>query len=141
MSETISHSGVVESISGNSVRVRILQTSACAACKVASHCNASEAKVKVVDVDCTDAHRYKQGQTVVVTASRAVANKALLVGFGLPLMVLMGTLVCLLALGYDEGTAALAALAMLVPYYSVVWLLRRRIGRSVAFAIEPGTAL
>lgn len=140
MSDTISHSGVVESISGNSVRVRILQASACAACKVASHCNASEAKVKTVNVDCSDAHRYKLGQAVVVTASKAVANKALLIGFGLPLVVLVCTLVSLLALGYDEGTAALTALAMLAPYYGVVWLLRRRIGRNVAFAIEPVAA-
>ena len=50
MSQKISHSGVVESILDGCVKVRIIQTSACAACKVASHCNAAESKVKIVDI-------------------------------------------------------------------------------------------
>ena len=50
MSAKISHSGIVASISKGCVQVRILQTSACAACKVAGHCNASESKEKIVDV-------------------------------------------------------------------------------------------
>ena len=38
MSTKISHSGVIERIEPDKVQVRIVQTSACAACKVASYC-------------------------------------------------------------------------------------------------------
>ena len=50
MSNKIKHSGVVDGVDGTTVRVRILQSSACSACKVASHCNASETKEKLVEV-------------------------------------------------------------------------------------------
>ena len=136
MSEKIKHSGVVEEVTEGRVVVRILQTSACAACKVAGHCNASEAKEKLVDVRCADASAYKTGQSVVVSTSRDVANRALLLGFGLPFVVLVGVLFAVLRLTGDEGLAALSGLGALVPYYLLLWLLRDRIGRRVSFQIE-----
>ena len=136
MSEKIKHSGVVEEVTEGRVVVRILQTSACAACKVAGHCNASEAKEKLVDVRCADASAYQVGQSVVVSTSRDVANRALLLGFGLPFVVLVGVLFAVLRLTGDEGLAALSGLGALVPYYLLLWLLRDRISRRVSFQIE-----
>ena len=52
MRNKISHSGVIDRIDGGHVKVRIVQTSACAACKVAGYCNAAESKEKIVDVYC-----------------------------------------------------------------------------------------
>ena len=66
------------------IKVQIVQTSACAACKVASHCNAAESKIKIVDVFTTDTASYQVGQEVTVWASKDVANRALLLGFGAP---------------------------------------------------------
>ena len=77
MSNKISHSGIIKSIEDNCIKVQIVQTSACAACKVASHCNAAESKVKIVDV-FTNAIGYQVGQEVTVWASKDVANRALL---------------------------------------------------------------
>ena len=136
MEKAIRHDGVVELVDGEHIQVRILQTSACAGCKVASHCNASEAKVKVVDVYHANRPDLKVGDKVVVSTSGAVAGKALLLGFGLPLILLLVVLAAVLVLGYGEGTAALCALAALIPYYIIVWLSRERIARSVSFKIE-----
>ena len=112
MGTKISHSGIVESISDGCVQVRILQTSACAACKVAGYCHASESKEKIVDVqNVRDAARLKVGDSVTVCASRDVANKALLLGFGLPFLILVSVLLIALKLFSDEGMAALTALS------------------------------
>ena len=130
MSTKISHSGVVESISEGCVQVRILQTSACAACKVAGHCHASESKEKIVDVlNVGDTSRLKVGDSVVVSASRDVANRALLLGFGLPFLILVSVLFIMLQLVSDEGLAALAALSALLPYYGLLYLLRDKSSR------------
>ena len=118
------------------MKVRIVQTTACAACKVASHCNASESKVKIVDVYCCDTAKYKTGQEVVVWASKEVANKALLLGFGLPLLLLVGVLIILLRITDSEGVAALAALGALIPYYMILWLFKEKIRQQVSFRIE-----
>lgn len=136
MSQKISHSGVIESVLDDCVKVRIVQASACAACKVAGHCNASESKVKIVDVVCGDASRYSVGQEVTVCASRDVANRALLLGFGIPFLLLIIVLFVALKITSDEGVAALTALGSLIPYYFVLWLFRTKIQRHISFYIE-----
>ncbi len=136
MSNKIKHSGVIERIEGDSVQVRIVQTSACAACKVAGHCNASESKEKIVDVLHTDVSRFHVGDAVLVVASTQVAYHALLMGFGIPLLILVGILVALLQIIGNEATAALSALAALVPYYVVLYMMRNRIRDKLAFSIE-----
>lgn len=136
MSQKISHSGIIECIVGDTVKVRIVQTSACASCKVAGHCNAAESKVKIVDVKCADSSSYQTGQSVVVSASKDVANKALLLGFGMPFLLLVCVLMLVLRLTANEGVAALSALGSLLPYYGLLWLLRDRIQSQISFHLE-----
>jgi hypothetical protein len=64
----ISHIGVVDSIAEGMVCVRIVQSSACSACKVASYCNSAESKEKIIEVRCSDADSYAVGQKVTVMA-------------------------------------------------------------------------
>ena len=137
MSTKISHSGIVESIEDGCVKVRIVQTSACAACKVAGYCNAAESKEKIVDVfgDAT-AKELAVGQQVTVTTSGQVAAKALMWGVGLPFVLMVAVLVLVLWLTGSEGKAALSGLAALVPYYILLWLLRNRMRQQLAFSIE-----
>ena len=136
MSNKIKHSGVVENVMGDCVRVRIVQISACASCKVASHCNAAESKEKLVDVRCANSAAYKKGQQVVVTASTEVAARALLLGFGLPFVVLVSVLFIVLQVSGNEALAALSGLAALLPYYVALYLFRNRIREQLSFAIE-----
>ena len=136
MSHQIEHSGVVQRVDSGHVQVLIVQTSACAACKVAGYCNAAESKEKLVDVWCDNAADYEVGQTVTVTASQRVAAKALLWGFGLPFVVMVTVLVVVLMLTGNEGVAALSGLLALMPYYGVLFLLRRRLREELSFAIK-----
>ena len=136
MSNKIKHSGVVENILGDSVQVRIVQTSACAACKVAGYCNASESKEKLVDIYHADTRNLRVGDVVTVTASTQVAAQALLLGFGLPFVVLVAVLIAVLLITGNEGAAALSGLGALVPYYAVLFLFRNRIRDKLSFSIE-----
>lgn len=82
MNHKIRHEGIVDSIEEECVHVRILQTSACASCKVAGYCNAAEAKEKIVDVFQTKGSSLKVGDAVTVSASGDVAAR-LVMGFRL----------------------------------------------------------
>ena len=135
MSTKISHSGIIESIDERCIHVRIVQTSACAACKVASYCNAAESKEKIVDV-YKPAGNLKVGDAVTVTASSQIATQALLYGFAYPFVLLVVVLVAVLWLTGNEATAGLSALAALLPYYGVLYLLRKRHCEQFAFDIE-----
>ena len=136
MNQRISHSGVVESIEEGCVHVRIVQTSSCAACKVAGYCNAAESKEKMIDVYCDAVADYKVGQQVTVSTSGQVAVKALLWAFGVPFVLLLAMLILVLLLTGNEGWAALGAMAILVPYYAILWLLRDKMREQLAFTIE-----
>ncbi len=136
MSTKISHSGVIESIEGDCVHVRIVQTSACAACKVAGYCNAAESKEKIVDVRCDAPAVYRIGQQVTVSTSGQVAVRALLWGFGVPFIILVAVLFITLQLTGSEGTAALSAMLALVPYYGLLWVFRDKMREQLAFSIE-----
>ena len=135
MAHDIRHDGIIESIEGRHIRVRILQTSACGACQIAAHCRASEMKEKIVDVE-SDPKGLSVGQAVVVSTTDSVARRALMVGFGLPLVLLLVVLVATFLITHDEEVAGLVALCSLVPYYVVLWMARERISRNVAFGIE-----
>lgn len=135
MGTKISHSGIIESIDERCIHVRIVQTSACAACKVASYCNAAESKEKIVDV-YKPAGNLKVGDAVTVTASSQMATQALLYGFAYPFVLLVMVLVAVLWLTGNEATAGLSALAALLPYYGVLYLLRKKHREQFAFDIE-----
>lgn len=137
MNNRIRHDGIIDSIDEDCIHVRILQTSACAACKVAGYCNAAEAKEKVVDVFCDGvAKQLTVGQQVVVSTSGDVAARALLWAFGFPFLILVVVLVLVLWLTGREGVAALCGLLALLPYYGILFLLRHRMRRELAFSIE-----
>ena len=136
MSNKIKHAGVVDAVEGECVRVRILQSSACSACKVAAHCNASETKEKVIDVMDADASHYQKGDQVMVVADTAVGFRASLYGYLLPLILMVVTLVGVLAATHSEGLAALSALGILMPYYVLLFLMRNKLRNRLSFTLE-----
>ena len=136
MNDKIRHSGVIDSIEDNVVKVRILQTSACATCKVAVHCNASESKEKLVEVKVADDDVWQVGDAVMVCASRNVISRAMMLAFALPLGLMIATLVAVMVATGDEGTAGLLSIAVLVPYFLLVWLFREHVGRQISFSME-----
>ena len=136
MSNKIKHAGVVDGVEGECVRVRILQTSACSACKVAAHCNASETKEKIIDVMDADASHYQKGDQVMVVADTAVGFRASLYGYLLPLILMVVTLVGVLAATHSEGLAAVSALGILIPYYVLLFLMRNKLRNRLSFTLE-----
>lgn len=142
MSTTIRHQGIIDTIEGRHLRIRIQQTSACAACKIQGHCNASESKEKIIDVyDDSAVCHYSEGQQVTVYASGTMATRALLLGFGLPLLLMLAVFFIATALGASQGLGAALMLGSLVPYYLTIWCVRHSIAQHIIFRIESQTTL
>lgn len=135
MSNYIKHSGIIESIEQSKVRVRIVQASACASCKIASHCDVSDASTKIVEI-CAEAEGLSEGQKVIISTSNASAHRAVFIAFIIPLLILIGMLIGTKTFGFSDASAALTSITLLLPYYISVWLLRNRIAKSISFRIE-----
>ena len=137
MNEKIKHSGIVESVDGNCMKVRILQTSACAGCKAAAFCNAAEKKEKVIDIYGTKAmNGHKPGDTVVISTNNATGRKAVIIGFGVPLAILVFVLAVAYTITHSEPLSALLSIAALVPYYIIIYMMREHLRRDFTFSIE-----
>ncbi|MGN0304381.1 MAG: SoxR reducing system RseC family protein [Prevotella sp.] len=133
----ISHEGTIISIEKENLRVRIIQNSACASCKIAGHCQTSESKEKIIEVTTPDYADFAVGDKVNVTESVGVGAKAVVFGFILPLSLMMATIIsAITAFDTSEGVAALAGIASLIPYYLVLYFLRGYMKNIMGFGID-----
>ena len=133
----ISHEGTIISIEKENLRVRIIQNSACASCKIAGHCQTAESKEKIIEVTTPDYADFTVGDKVNVTESVGVGAKAVVFGFILPLALMMATIIsAITAFDTSEGVAALAGIASLLPYYLVLYFLRGYMKNIMGFGID-----
>ena len=137
MADIIKHRGIVENIDGSHIQVRIVQTSACSACSIKGHCNASESKDKLIDVYDNHAADYHKGQDVMVNGTTSMGMQAVILAFGVPFLVLFIALYATIRITGNELTAAVAGLLALVPYYLIIYLCREKLSRKFFFTIEP----
>ena len=134
---TIKHLGIVENIQGSHLSVRIVQTSACAACSVKGHCSSADSKDKIIDIIDTAAASYQVGENVMVVGETSMGMQAVALAFIIPFVLLIFTLFLFMALIENELYAALLALAVLIPYYFVLWLNKTRLKQKFSFTIKP----
>lgn len=134
---TIKHLGIVENIQGSHLSVRIVQTSACAACSVKGHCSSADSKDKIIDIIDTAATSYKVGEQVMVIGETSMGMMAVVLAFIIPFILLIFSLFLLMAWLENELYAALLSLAVLVPYYFILWLNRTRLKQQFSFTIKP----
>ena len=95
---TIKHLGIVENIQGSHLSVRIVQTSACAACIVKGHCSSADSKDKIIDIIDTAAASYQVGENVMVVGETSMGMQAVALAFIIPFVLLIFTLFFFMAL-------------------------------------------
>ena len=134
---TIKHLGIVENIQGSHLSVRIVQTSACAACSAKGHCSSADSKDKIIDIIDTAASSYRVGEKVMVFGETSVGMMAVVLAFIIPFVLLIFSLFLFTALMENELYSALLSLAILIPYYFILWLNKTRLKQKFSFTIKP----
>ena len=140
----IKHDGIVIAVNGDgTVRVRIVQTSACAACKAKAMCASAESKEKEIVVLFVgeEAKRregerqdIKLGDEVVVMVQQKMGWKAILLAYMLPFIVML-TVVAIGngLLGIREEVIGTAALCAMGVYYIVLGFFKDKIQKDFSF--------
>ena len=134
---TIKHLGIVENIQGSHLSVRIVQTSACAACSAKGHCSSADSKDKIIDIIDTAASSYRVGEKVMVIGETSMGMMAVVLAFIIPFILLIFSLFLFMALIENELYSALLSLAILIPYYFILWLNKTRLKQKFSFTIKP----
>lgn len=139
MANVIKHTGTVIAIEGETVRVKIEQSSACSACQAKAMCSSADKKEKIIDCSSSlvDGRSYneslKVGDTVEVTVEQRMGWKAVVIAYLVPLMVLVGTLAILDMRLENEALAGVIALGVTGVYFIVLRLFRDRLQRQFSF--------
>ena len=134
--ETISHEGIVTKITDDELEIKILAQSACAACHAKSACGMGEQAEKVLTVPRPKDRDFALNQKVNVRMAIGQGNKAAVLAYLIPIVLLLAVLFVCLGLGMNEGLAALVSIIALVPYYIVLYLKRDQLKKRFEYSIE-----
>lgn len=138
MADVIKHDGIVDSIEGDCIHVRILQASACAACGAKGLCSAAESKEKIIDVYGADTKAYQVGQRVMVEGAAAMGMKAVRLAFLYPLLLMVvAVAIAMGGTNGNEAVGAVTALLTLAAYFAVLFACKKRLMSEFLFSIKP----
>ncbi len=139
MANEIQHEGVVVSVQGTEARVRIVQNSACSGCGLRdAGCGLRDSESKEKMIDCRMIEPLEVGDKVMVTVARRLGWTAVLLAFVLPFVLLMVSVWGLTTWLENEALGGTLGLCVLVPYYGVLAVLRKRIQAKFDFLASKG---
>jgi sigma-E factor negative regulatory protein RseC len=133
-SGTIEHEGIVQKSDNESVIIKILSVSSCAGCHAEGLCTLSGVGEKTVVVPGT--YNVAPGDTVTVLMKKSTGYSAVLLSYLFPLILMISALIVLIESSVSELVAGLVSIGVLVPYYFILWLLRKRISNNFTFKLK-----
>lgn len=134
-SKTIEHIGVVKQLRKGYADILIVQKSACSGCHAKSACTAADQAEKIIEVPYF-ANDLSIGQEVSVVGSTSMGWQAVGYAFVIPFILLMTILISAQNITENELTAGLLALAILIPYYLILYLLRNKMKSNFTFTLK-----
>lgn len=134
--ETVSHEGVITKIDGDTLEIKIIAQSACAACHAKSACTMSDQAEKVLTVPKPEDQEFQLFQKVKVVMAVGQGNKAAVLAYLVPIILLLAALFICLGIGLSEGLAALIGIAVLIPYYLLLYTQRDKLKKKFEYRIE-----
>ncbi|MBQ8959016.1 MAG: SoxR reducing system RseC family protein [Bacteroidales bacterium] len=134
--ETISHEGVVTRITDDELEIKILAQGACAACHAKSACGMGEQAEKILTVPRPEGQEFQLFQKVNVKMAIGQGNKAAVLAYLIPILLLLAVLFACLGLGLNDGLSALFSIVALIPYYIVLYSQRDKLKKQFEYSIE-----
>jgi sigma-E factor negative regulatory protein RseC len=134
--ETISHEGIVTKITDDELEIKIVSQSACAACHAKSACGMGEQAEKILTVPRPKDQDFSLMQKVNVTMAIGQGNKAAVLAYLIPIVLLLAVLFICLGVGLNEGLSALISIVVLIPYYTILYLQRDKLRKRFEYRIE-----
>lgn len=132
---SVEHSGVVERLDDNLVRVGFVSHAACSSCHARGACSLSEVENKYVEVSDTD-NQWTVGERVTILLEKKMGFTALWYGYILPLIFMLLGLLVVYGISGNDGLAGLVALALLVVYYLGLFLFRKALKHKFEFRLK-----
>ena len=134
----VSQPGVVTAVHGTDADIQIVQTSACASCRLRGVCSPGDAATKIVQAP--NRGGLHAGMQVEVQMEERWGWLGVLLAFVVPLAVVVGILFGLAPLLGSQERSAMVGLAALLPYYGLLYITRNLFAQVVQFEAVPRDA-
>ena len=133
-SAIINHEGIVQRIDNKSVIVMISVKSACSGCHAEGSCTLSGKEEKIIEVH--GKYDVKSGERVTILMKQSMGYTALFLGYLFPGIAVVGVLITMISIKVPELFAGLISLAILLPYYTLLFFIRERINKKFTFTLK-----
>lgn len=95
----------------------------------------SEQKDKLIEVPA-DGERFSAGERVMVCGRSSLGLQAVLLAFVLPIIIVVAGIALGERWGWGETASGLAGLALLIPYYGVLYMARDILRKKFTFTLK-----
>ncbi len=131
----IEQQGIVENTEMGVVSVKISQVSACSDCHSKSSCSIFGMEEKIIDIP-DESGEFHTGDKVGIAITQPMGSKAILLGYFIPFVLVMLTLVIFTLFHFGEWQSGLLALSILIPYYVTLYFSRAKLRKTFAFTLK-----
>ncbi len=132
--KSIKHDGTVLEVGLDTVTVCISSAAACVGCMVEGSCSLSDKEEKIIKV--TGRYNVKPGDRVTILMDQSMGYSALFLGYLLPLVIVIVSLIIAVSSGISELRAGLISIGTLCPYYLILFIFRKRINKKFTFSLK-----
>ena len=136
--QVVTHSGWVKKVDDQGkVEISVIVKSSCASCEISGSCSLADLKEKIIEVQQSGGEKFKSGQQVMIVMKQSLGTWAVLLGYVFPLIVVVTGLFIFVGSGIDQGLSAISAIALLIPYYLILYLAKDFIRKRFTYTVRP----
>ena len=132
----ICREGIVRAINGDDISVEVIVSSACSGCHAKSICIPSDRRQEVITVKNTRHEDFQVGETVELLLETSAGNKAVVLAYVLPLVVLLVLLFGCYALTHKELLSVGIGVLGVVLYYLILKSAGKSIEKGITFGVR-----
>ena len=132
----ICREGIVRAIDGDDISVEVIVSSACSGCHAKSICIPSDRRQEVITVKNTCHEDFQIGETVELLLENSSGNRAVVLAYVLPLVVLLVLLFGCYALTHHELLSVGVGVLGVVVYYLVLKSFSKGVEKKMVFGIR-----
>lgn len=130
----ITHEGVILSSGPDSVTVMISQNVSCAGCQASGVCNLNDRINKILKIDGN--YNLKPGSKVIVSVNLSHGYLAVFLGYVMPFVILIASLLVTISISLGELAAGLISLGITAFYYILLFLFRKHVSKKFSFSLK-----
>jgi len=132
----ICREGIVRAVDGENISVEVIVSSACSGCHAKSICIPSDHRQEIITVKNSRHEDYQVGETVELLLETSAGNRAVVLAYVLPLLVLLVLLFgCFALTGKELLSVGIGVLGVVI-YYLVLKSFSKGVEKQMEFTIR-----